>query len=80
MVLLEIWFTKIDNKVFRKKQGISMDYSCSPTWCNLYLAWFELEYIRKLSKSKKLNEIKEFYHSFIYMDDLAPIDNKIVLN
>ena len=56
-----------------------MGYSCSPIWCNLYLAWFELDYIRKLNRLKKPEMIKAFYSSSRYMDDLAFVNNKFAI-
>ena len=56
-----------------------MGYSCSPIWCNLYLAWFELDYIRKLNRLGKGEMIKAFYSSSRYMDDLAFINNPFAI-
>ena len=57
-----------------------MGYSYYLVWCNLYLAWFELELFKKLRWMCKIDEIKKFYHSFRYMDDLAFINKKLILN
>ena len=57
-----------------------MGYPCSPTWCNMYLAWFEMDYVKKLGKLGRFDLIKNFFHSFRYMDDLAFINNRWVVN
>lgn len=78
--LLNNCVTKFGKSLFKQIRGIPMGYSCSPIWCNLFLAWFELEYIRKLSRLNRIDIIKEFYGSARFMDDLAFINNNTVLN
>lgn len=40
----------LGGKVWRQTKGIPMGYSCSPIWCNLYLHFFEIQFIRRVAR------------------------------
>ena len=45
-----IIYIKVGNKVFRQQVGIPMDTDCAPLLENLFLFYYEYEYIKNLVK------------------------------
>ena len=43
--LLNNCFPTLGDRVWRQSIGIPMGFSCSPIWCNLYLASYEIQFI-----------------------------------
>ena len=79
-IILQSCFVQLGPIIVKQIKGIPMGYSCSPLWCNLYFALFEINFIKRLSKFSMFQELKAFKLSFRYIDDLAFINNRFIAN
>ena len=77
-IILDYCFVQLGPIIIKQIKGIPMGYSCSPLWCNLYFAIFEINFIKRLSKHCMFQELKAFKLSFRYIDDLAFINNQFI--
>ena len=63
-------FVRLGNQVWKHVLDISMGFSCSPLWCNLYLMSYEIRFIQKLAGLGRRDIMTRFAHAFHYIDDL----------
>ena len=72
-LIIECHFT-IGNTIFTQCIGIPMGIDPAPFWANLYLYYFECEFITKLIKTNKNKAIK-FHGTSRFIDDLCAIND-----
>ena len=76
-LILETYF-QIGNMLFRQCIGIPMGIDPAPFWANLYLHFYESEYITKLIKSKD-RQVRfrgfKFKNSFRFIDDCCNLND-----
>ncbi|EFJ04611.1 hypothetical protein SELMODRAFT_432251 [Selaginella moellendorffii] len=73
-------YVRLGNRVWRQVRGIPMGFSCSPLWCNLYLFYFEYNFITRLARLGWYDLLRLFEHTFRYMDDLVSMNNPMILH
>ena len=79
LLSLHSWFIKnchvvLGDRVWVQKTGISMGFSCSPIWCNLYLLSYEVRFIQRLAHLGRSDLLARFKHAIRYIDDLCLIN------
>ena len=52
-----------------------MDTNCAPLIADLFLYYYERDFMSNLQKSKRLDLIDKFYDTSRYLDDIFTIDN-----
>ena len=57
LVALHSWlihncFVNMGDRVWQQIRGIPMGFSCSPLWCNLYLLFYEMQFIQRLCSTE----------------------------
>lgn len=67
-------FVALGDRVWRQNLGISMGFSCSPLWCNLYLLHYEISFIQRLARQGRVDLMSKFRSAFRYIDDLCWIN------
>ena len=67
-------WVNIGNKVFRQCVGIPMGTDCAPLLANLFLFFYEYNYMKDLIKTK-LVLAKKFNNTMRYIDDLLTLNN-----
>ena len=72
--LLNNCFITLGDRVWKQNTGIPMGFSCSPIWCNLYLASYEIQFIQRLARLGRKDLLSKFRHAFRYIDDLCFIN------
>ena len=72
--LLSNCFIILGDRVWKQCTGIPMGFSCSPIWCNLYLASYEIQFIQRLARLGRVDLLSKFKHAFRYIDDLCFIN------
>ncbi|EFJ09726.1 hypothetical protein SELMODRAFT_427748 [Selaginella moellendorffii] len=72
-------YVRLGDRVWRQVRGIPMGFSCSPLWCNLYLFYFEYNFITRLARLGRYDLLRLFEHTFRYMDDLVSMNNPMIL-
>ena len=76
--LISETFFQVGNKLFRQCIGIPMGIDPAPFWANLYLFFYESEYITSLIKSKD-QQIRfrgfKFRNCFRFIDDCCSIND-----
>ena len=73
--LIDNIYIRFGNNVFRQVIGIPMGTNCAPLLANLYLFYYEYNFLLKLGKDKNYHG-KFFNRSFRFIDDLLSINNK----
>ena len=68
-------YIKVGNKVFRQQVGIPMGTNCAPLLANLFLFYYEYEYMKNLVKDN-LQAAMKFNGTMRYIDDLLTLNNK----
>ena len=61
--------------VFQQTVGIPMGTYCAPLLADLFLYFYEAEFIKDIVKHKRCNKTS-FNYTFRYIDDLLSINNK----
>ena len=69
-----VLFIKEGNKVFRQQVGIPMGSNCAPLLANLFLFYYEYEYMKNLVKYN-LQAAMKFNGTMRYIDDLLTFNN-----
>ncbi|EFJ12422.1 hypothetical protein SELMODRAFT_425444 [Selaginella moellendorffii] len=84
LILWNTWaishtFVQLGNKVWKQVVGIPMGFSCSPLWCNLYLCFYESNFIKRLERLGDTEALILFKDASRYMDDLTVLNNPQIL-
>jgi hypothetical protein len=72
--LLNNCFLTLGDRVWKQCTGIPMGFSCSPIWCNLYLASYEIQFIQRLARLGRMDLLSKFKYAYRYIDDLCFIN------
>ena len=72
--LIDNIYVNIGNKVFRQCVGIPMGTDCAPLLANLFIFFYEYNYMKDLIKTK-LVLAKKFNNTMRYIDDLLTLNN-----
>ena len=68
-------YIRFGNNVFRQVIGIPMGTNCAPLLANLYLFYYEYNFLMTFQKEKNYHG-RFFNLSFRFIDDLLSINNK----
>lgn len=69
-------FLATNNTLKRQKLGIPMGTNCAPLLANLYLYWYEADFMDKLIRTQNVEKARRFHSSFRLIDDLLSNDNE----
>jgi hypothetical protein len=61
--------------LFQQVVGIPMGTNCAPLLADLFLYSYELEFLQKIVKDKKIHEARAFNFTYRYIDDVLSINN-----
>jgi hypothetical protein len=61
--------------LFQQVVGIPMGTNCAPLLADLFLYSYELEFLQKSVKDKKIHEARAFNFTYRYIDDVLSINN-----
>ena len=67
-------FIEVGNRVFRQCIGIPMGTDCAPLIANLFLLYYEYNFMKGLIKTN-INLAKRFSTTVRYIDDLLTLNN-----
>ena len=73
--LLANLFIRLDSKLYRQIEGISMGTNCAPLFADLFLFSHERDFMLSPSDNNKTDIIGAFNSTSRYLDDLLNIDN-----
>ena len=68
--LMRNCFVALGDRVWQQVSGIPMGFSCSPLWCNMYLLYYETQFVQRLAKLGRTDLMAKFKHAYRYIDDL----------
>ena len=68
-------YIRFGTKLYRKIVGIPMGTNCSPLVADLFLFFYERDFMKDLSSDNQNDVIKAFNSTSRYLDDLLNIDN-----
>ena len=72
--LIDNIYITVGNKVFRQQVGIPMGTDCAPLLANLFLFYYEYQYMKNLVKDN-LQAATKFNGTMRYIDDLLTLNN-----
>lgn len=74
--LLDNIYIRFGDKVYRQVVGIPMGTNCAPLIADLFLYYYESQFMVKLSKDPaKHHLIDEFNNTYRYLDDIFALNN-----
>ena len=73
--LIDNTFVTIGNSVFRQIIGIPMGTDCAPYLANLFLYWYEFDFLNSTLKQKDFTTLYKFNKTHRYIDDLLTVNN-----
>ena len=73
--LLDDIFIRFGSKLYRQIVGIPMGTNCAPLVADLFLFFYERDFMLSLSDNNQAEIIKAFNSTSRYLDDLLNIDN-----
>ena len=74
--LLNNIYIRFGTELFRQIMCIPMDTNCTPLVADLFLFFYERDFMLYLSEEKQSEVIEGFSSTSRYLDDLLNIDNK----
>lgn len=77
--LISSCFIRMEDMAWRQVTDIPMGFSCSPIWCNLYFATYEIQFMMCLEKLGLYCHMPSFSHMYRYTDDLCVLNNSDIL-
>lgn len=69
-------YVALGDRVWQQVSGIPMGFSCSPLWCNMYLLYYESQFIQRLARLRRPDLLKKFKLAFRYIDDVCWINTQ----
>ena len=72
---MENIYVQFGDMVHQQIVGIPMGTNCAPLIANLFLYYFERDFMSNLQKSKPFDLIDKFNDTSRYLDDIFTIDN-----
>jgi hypothetical protein len=73
--LIDNIFVSFVGTLFQQVVGIPMGTNCAPLLADLFLYSYELDFLQKLVKDKKIHGAKAFNFTYRYIDDVLSINN-----
>ena len=73
--LLDSIFIKFGTKLYRQVVRIPMDTYCAPLVAELFLFWYDRDFMMSLSYDNQADVIDAFYTTSRYLDDILNINN-----
>ena len=73
--LLDNIYFRFGTKIYRQTVGIHMGTNCAPLVADLFLFYYERDFMKSLSDSNLADIIEAFNSTSRYLDDLLNIDN-----
>ena len=73
--LLDNIYIRFGTKLYRQIACISMGTNCAPFVADLFLFYYEADFIKDLSSDDQADVIKAFNSTSPYLDDFLNIDN-----
>ena len=73
--LLDNIFIRFGSKLYRQIVGIPLGTNCAPLVADLFLFWYERDFMLSLSDNNQADIIEAFNSTSRYLDDLLNIDN-----
>ena len=68
-------YIRFGTKLYRQIVGIPMGANCAPLVADLYLYFYERDFMNSLNHDNQADVIEAFTSTFRYLDDLLNIDN-----
>ena len=68
-------YIRFGTKLYRQIVGIPMGTNCAPLVADLYLYFYERDFMNSLNHNNQADVIEAFNSTFRYLDDLLNIDN-----
>ena len=68
-------YIRFGTKLYRQMVGIPMDTNRSPLLADLFLYWYERDFMDSLNHDNQADVIEAFVPTFRFLDDLLNIDN-----
>ena len=78
-VLIDNIYIQCGNVVFRQVKGIPMGTICAPFLANLFLFWYEFNWMKDMMR-KDMKIAKKMSNTFRYLNDLVSINSDKLLN
>jgi hypothetical protein len=80
LIQLHTWlmcncYVNLGDRVWHQVQGIPMGFACSPLWCNMYLIYYESQFILRLARLGRKDLMARFQYAYRYIDDLCWLNN-----
>ena len=72
--LIDNIYIRVGKEIFRQQVGIPMGTDCAPFLADLFLFYFEYNYMKDLIKSN-IHLAKQFSYTTRYIDDLLTLNN-----
>ena len=66
---------RFGTKQYRQTVGISMGTNCAPLVADLFLFYYERDFMKSFSRENQADIIEAFNSTLSYLDDLLNIDN-----
>ena len=73
--LIDNIFVYFGGTLFQQVVGIPMGANCAPLLADLFVYSYELEFLQKLVKNKKIHEARAFVFTYRDIDDVSSINN-----
>ena len=73
--LLDVNFIRFGTQLYRQVVGIPMGIDCAPLVADLFLLYYERDFMMSLSDDKKADFIDAFNTASRYLDDILNINN-----
>ena len=73
--ILDNIFIRFGTKLYRQTIGIPMGTNCAPLVADLFLFWYERDFMKSLSCENQADIIEAFNSTSRYLDNLLNIDN-----
>ena len=73
--LLDNIFIQFGTKLYRHVVGIPMGTNCAPLVADLFLFYYERDFMMSLSDDKQADIMDRFITTSRYLDDILKIDN-----
>ena len=67
-------YMRFDSKLYRQNVGILMGTNCAPFVADLFLLFYERDFMKSLTKEKRYDMIDAFNSTSRYLDDLLNTD------
>ena len=77
--LIDNIYIQCGNVVFRQVKGIPMGTNCAPFLANLFLFWYEFNWMKDMMR-KDMKIAKKMSNTFRYLDDLVSINSDKLVN